>query len=201
MIYSYGPLLQKAGSLPEAFYTPPRPSLPPVREKHALPSKGHIVVHMGTGNPIKEWPLEKWREFAQKMEGIPLVFTGKGEKERENAAKVSASLSGCTNLVDQLSWDAYLALIKEGRCLVGVDSLAGHVAAALETPSVLIYSGMTDPAQWAPSGNFSTVLSHPVPCAPCYRSQGCRSMDCVRGVTVENVVAQVKKILTQTEVP
>lgn len=205
-IYSYEPLLQKMGIAPMVARAHLRPSLPTsgqssslLLRKYALQSKNYIVIHMGTGNPLKQWPLEKWREFVKKLEGIPLVFTGKGRTEREAAEKVSDSLSGCINLVDRLSWEEYLIILKQGSCLVGVDSLAGHAASVLETPSVIIRSGMTHPEEWAPFGKLATVLSHPVPCAPCYRSRGCPSMDCVRKTSVEAVVFEVKKILVQRE--
>ena len=38
-------------------------------------------------------------------------------------------------------------------------------------------------------------MSHPVPCAPCYRSRGCEGMECVRLVDVEEVHDVVEKVL------
>jgi heptosyltransferase-2 len=77
-----------------------------------------------------------------------------------------------------------------------VDSVAGHVAAAVGTPCVIAYSGITDPVLWGPRGSAATVVRHPVPCAPCYRARGCEAMDCVRNIIVEQMHAAIDDALT-----
>ena len=158
-------------------------------DKHRLVQKKYIVMHMGTGNSLKEWPQAKWQALVKEMQGTPIVFTGKGEKEKRDA-----EIPGGINLVDAVNWEEYLIILKNARCLIGVDSLAGHLAAAMQLPSVLIYSGMTDIHEWCPLSDCCTVLTHPMPCAPCYRSSGCASMNCVRDVPVHAVVDAIRNI-------
>src|SRR6185437_7011101 len=93
--------------------------------------ENYIVIHPGTGAAIKEWPLKKWRILIEKLAGHPLVFTGRGEEEKVKVKQMIGENKGCLNLVDQLSWEAFLEVVKGAALLIGVDSAAGHCASAL----------------------------------------------------------------------
>ncbi len=127
-------------------------SLPPISQTLKRPTQKYCIVHMGSGNPAKEWPLSQWRALTERLssQGHYLVFTGKGEKEERDIQTVTHNISNTLNLCNQLDWDEYVALIKEATLLIGVDTSAGHVAAAVDTPSVLLYSGLNPLAHWRP---------------------------------------------------
>lgn len=78
---------------------------------------------------------------------------------------------------------------------MGVDSAVGHVAAATGTPAVLICAGMSNEAQRRLLSGECRVLRHPALCAPCYRSRGCLSMACARGVEASEVLEACPRIL------
>jgi ADP-heptose:LPS heptosyltransferase len=160
---------------------PPLPEVP-----FSLPEE-YIVIHMGCGDPRKEWPAESWRQLCQKLsaEGHFLVFTGRGERERRMAIAASSGLSRCLNGCDQLSWLETIALIRRARFLIGVDTAAGHAAAAVEVPSVLIYSGIEQISRWKPLGPDVHPITYPVPCSPC--RVGCATRECIRNVSVDQV--------------
>jgi ADP-heptose:LPS heptosyltransferase len=166
-----------------------------------VPARGFLVFHMGTAAALKEWPPPHWHELAQRVtaEGHALVFTGTSGRERRNSEHVCARLPGCVNLCGRLSWDELVTVIRHARLLVGVDSVAGHIAAAVGTPCVVISSGITNPAHWRPRGAACRALSHAVPCAPCYRSRGCEGMECVRLVTVQEAYDAVLQMLCRSE--
>lgn len=174
-------------------------SLPPISKTPKQPSQQYCIIHMGSGNAAKEWPLSQWRTLAELLsaQGHYLVFTGKGEKEERDIQTVTQNLTRTLNLCNQLDWNAYVALIKEAKLLIGVDTSAGHVAAAVETPSVLLYSGLNPLTLWRPLGTKATVLQAPVPCAPCYRMSGCSSLACIRNVSVEEVLEKSLEILSR----
>jgi ADP-heptose:LPS heptosyltransferase len=162
-----------------------------------VPPHGYVVFHMGTAVAIKEWPLAHWRELAQRLtvEGQALVFTGTAGREERTSEGVRAGLARSVNLCGRLSWNELVMVIRCARLLVGVDSVAGHLGAATGTPCVLISSGITNSAHWRPRGSACRVLSHPVPCAPCYRSGGCEGMECVRQVSVQSAHEAVLEML------
>lgn len=155
----------------------------------------YIVCHPGSGDPRREWSLEKWRSLAMKLtdEGYSLYFTGRGERERTNIETICEGLKNCINLADQLGWEQFVLVIQKASLLVGMESAAGHIASAVGTPTVSLYTGMHPLKLWRPSQ--SDVLSYPVSCSPCLR--GCASMHCVKNISVEEVynrIGEIKRI-------
>ena len=157
----------------------------------------YIVIHMGTGERLREWPIEKWHILSEKLtvNGYGLVFTGYGQRESGNARLVMAGLSNCVNLCNKLSWGAFVSVVKQSKLVICVESLAGHIAAAVDTPCVAIWSGITNHHHWRPLSNLCQILLHPVPCAPCYRSRGCETMECVRNLQPDDVYLAALKAL------
>lgn len=146
-----------------------------------------IVIHPCAGDPKKEWPLEKWCELAKKLveDGHVLYCTGQGARERKITETICDDLKNCFNLCDQLTWEEFVSLIQRASLLIGVDSAAGHVASAVNTPGVLLFTGIHPPHLWRPQHPKIHVLTHPVPCSPCLK--GCATRRCVQDISVENV--------------
>ena len=142
----------------------------------------YSIVHMGSGAPNRELSLTFWREVAEDLSrSHTLVFTGKGQREAANAACVIAGLSRCVNACDRLSWDAFVAAVRFANAVYGVESMAGHVAAAVGTRCVVAYTGMAGVARWRPESNQCTVITRHLGCAPCENPRGCREIACIRG--------------------
>jgi ADP-heptose:LPS heptosyltransferase len=149
---------------------------------------------MGAGLALKEWPAERWRELVQRLaaEGHHLVFTGTGEDQARKIRAAIADQPGCTDLCDRLSWPEFVAVTASARLVLTVDSVAGHLAAAGGTPVVVLMSGMNRIEQWKPLAERVSVVTQPVPCAPCHRSRGCEAMTCVRGIEVASVLGAIR---------
>ena len=141
-------LLEAAGIRNEVAEPLLRPLLPSQPKKEE--GNEYVVIHMGTGAPEKEWPLERWRELVQALEGRRLVFTGRGPREKEHIRQVMQGIKGAVNLCDMLAWKELLQMIQHAQLLIGVDSMAGHLAAVWEVPSILIYAGATHVCEWRP---------------------------------------------------
>ena len=150
-----------------------------------LREKEYVVFHVGAADSFRDWPSPRWRELALSLaaENRPLVFTGTGAADEARIREITDGLSGCVNLCSRLTWSGFVAAIAGARLLVCVDTVAGHVAAATETPCVVLTAGRW-PYLWRPLGRDVRVLIHPVPCAPCHRNSGCAEMDCLREVPV-----------------
>ena len=73
--------------------------------------------------------------------------------------------------------------------------MMGHLASALGTLSINIYSGIGNINRWKPLGEKSVVITNPVPCSPCHLRNGCNTMDCVRGVKVKEVYLAAQRLL------
>lgn len=174
---------------PPAYLLPPFPGGTPPRPPIAAAPGSYVVVHMGTGAVMKEWPLAKWRDLAERLtaRGLSLCFTGVGARETENATQVMEGLPGAENWCGRLSWVEFLATLRGCRASVCTDSLAAHLTAALDRPGVVISTGLVNPRHWRPLSARSLAVVRETPCAPCFRSRGCEGMECVREVTVEQV--------------
>ncbi len=154
----------------------------------------YVVLHMGTGASLREWPRESWRRLARALvaDGYRLVFTGVGAAERAAIREVTDGLAECTDVCDRLDWHSFREMLASAQLLVCGETSAMHVAAAMGVPCVVTMTGTAGPAQWRPLGSTSSVLINPVPCAPCFQKRGCATMACVRGIGVQTVLDAVR---------
>jgi ADP-heptose:LPS heptosyltransferase len=146
------------------------------------------IVHIGTGARYRELPFEFWRKLAETLsKEYTLVFTGSGAREETQIAEIVDGLDHCVNACNSLSWNGFVAAVRYAEVLYGVESMAGHVAAALGTRSIVVYAGAAGVARWRPDGAV-TVLTNNVECAPCNLPNGCESMACIRGIQPQELI-------------
>jgi predicted lipopolysaccharide heptosyltransferase III len=122
----------------------------------------YVILHPGSARAEKLWDPARWAEtanhFAQNDE-IDLVLTsGRSADERAHVAKITKAirhkiidLSGKTDLL------TLAALIGQAELLVTVDSAPVHLAAATNTPQVILF-GPTNPFHWRPIHSPALIL-------------------------------------------
>ena len=192
---------------------PPTYDLPPIGsiavargrallERLGLDHRAYVVLHPGAGDTRKQWPVHQWRALADRLRryepDLRVVFTGHGASDR---ALIDAIRSGDDSLIsvcDRTTWNELRFLLGNAAIVIGVDSMAVHLAAAADVPCIAIMAAMSDPSHWRPLGPRAHVLNKDVPCAPCFRSKGCAAMQCVRGVTVDSVERTAVDLLRST---
>lgn len=140
------------------------------------------IIHVGTGAPCRELPVDFWRELAIYLSDHKLLFTGRGSRERQAIQEIMRDLPHCINACDKLSWAGYVAAVRHAEKLYGVESMAGHVAAAVGTESEVFYSGVSGAARWRPDTDKAVVFTRHVACSPCHKKDGCAVMDCKIGL-------------------
>jgi ADP-heptose:LPS heptosyltransferase len=144
----------------------------------------YCIVHIGAGALNREMPVDFWRDIAATLsKSYPLLFTGRGSREAAEIARVIDGMENCTNACGKLSWNGFVAAVRYADALYGVESMAGHVAAAVDTPSIVVYSGVAGVARWRPEGPLSTVFTNHIACAPCGNIHGCKNMTCLKDIT------------------
>ncbi|MCL5260770.1 MAG: glycosyltransferase family 9 protein [Gammaproteobacteria bacterium] len=158
-----------------------------------IKAKGYIILHPGSGAILRNWPIVNWRALKEQLLalGYGIVLTGLGAAEQELTDKICAASEDAINLCNKLSWQELVAVIAEAKLLVGVDSCASHITAAVDTPSVIIIGGMVNYTQWQPLTKLTKVLYKNLPCVPCYNKNGCQGMDCICGVEVVQVLSAI----------
>jgi lipopolysaccharide heptosyltransferase II len=138
-----------------SYHVPEVPFAARHRAESALRAAGvaagdYLVVHMGSGSPLREWPREKWRDLAERLtaDGHCLVFTGSGDPQRQAADDVIRGLRQCTNLCEHLGWHEFIHVVKCAKVVVCVETVASHVASAVGTPCVALWTGITRLSHW-----------------------------------------------------
>jgi heptosyltransferase-2 len=120
-----------------------------------------IALHPGSGSEKKNWPLENWRELGEwlfALDPAPALLLVGGEADRAAFASLAAAWSGrAVWFAQDLPLYHLAALLERCRLFIGHDSGISHIAAAVGTPSVLMF-GATDPDVWAPANEKVYVL-------------------------------------------
>jgi ADP-heptose:LPS heptosyltransferase len=132
-----------------------------------------FVVHVGSGMPAKRWPAEHWRELIRHLAAAPdaqVVLVG-SEADRIIAARILAGRpwENVADATGRLRIVELAALADRACVFVGADSGPAHLAAAVGTPVVVLFSGTNSSRQWRPAGQWVRVVRHAVPCGPCHR--------------------------------
>jgi heptosyltransferase III len=103
----------------------------------------YAVIHPFSGSARKNWPLERFRELADRL-AMPVCWCAGPEETLEDALRFD-------NLYELAGW------LGSARVYIGNDSGITHLAAAVGAPVVAIF-GPTDPMVWAPRGERVSVI-------------------------------------------
>jgi len=87
------------------------------------------------------------------------------------------------------------ALLEQADLFAGADSGPAHLAAAVGTPGVVLFSGTNNPRQWRPWGEDVRVVRHAVECSPCHRRR-CpwREHPCMRRLSPRQVTEAIERL-------
>ena len=169
------------------------------------PSLPLVILHPGTSQEPKSWLPEHFAAVAAALSPrFNVVLTG-SPKERDLAEKIAALLPPGTRLpliaAGKLSGTgAFAALIDQAAAVVTGDTLALHLASALETPVVGIYGGSRPGDNLPLFGPQALLYDDAVPCAPCYKERcplrGADHLRCQQAVTPAQALAALERLMT-----
>jgi hypothetical protein len=129
-----------------------------------------IVVnrHASQWTPNKDWPSRHWDELTERLLGWATVVEVGTTSDPGARQFVSDRY---VNLVGQISLDQLVAVIACADLNVGPISAPVHIAAAVGTPSVVIFGGYEPPVCTHYAGNID--LYSALPCSPCWLREPC----------------------------
>jgi lipopolysaccharide heptosyltransferase II len=160
------------------------------------------LVHPAAAFESKQWRTENFARVVETLEarGLRVVALAAG-----NQASVLAALQAqCAARLDafaDLSLPEVTALSARASIFVGNDSGIAHIAAAVRTPSVVIF-GSSNVAHWRPWTEApAEVVREEMPCAPCpgYTCSEFEQPECIRRVSVERVTVAIERVLEEQE--
>jgi lipopolysaccharide heptosyltransferase II len=146
----------------------------------------------------KNWPIEYVAELCDLLmaRNIRVVITGV-EGDRELAQQLlSKAKSKPAILVGKTDINQLAALIEKCKVFITPDSAPQHIAAAVETPVIVLY-GPTDPKRHIPPGKNMIVLNKKIKCSPCY-SPKCRikTHDCMKMIKPQEILKAVEELIS-----
>jgi ADP-heptose:LPS heptosyltransferase len=111
-----------------------------------------VGVHVGAKDAVRRWPAAKFAALADALAdrcNATIVLTGSGGERDLTAAVSSLMHHQPLDLAGRTDIGTFAALLKKLDLLVTNDTGASHLAAAMRTPSVVLF-GPTRPHQFAP---------------------------------------------------
>jgi lipopolysaccharide heptosyltransferase I len=152
-----------------------------------------VILHPGTSSfaTFKRWPTARFAQLARVLvdAGMPVAVSyGPGESELFDA--VAADVPEVLGIDGgKIGLGGMVEVLRQADVVVAADTGPLHIAAAVGTRVVALF-GPKDAGRYGPRGQEHVALSHDVPCRPC-RRRTCPSPQCVLGIEVDAVAAQV----------
>jgi ADP-heptose:LPS heptosyltransferase len=127
----------------------PPPLLP--GDAPAEASRPRLVVHPGSGADWKRWPAARFAEVIRALRRRRAldVLVHQGPADAEAAAALLARLEGDAATLREPELTRLAAVLGAARAYLGGDSGVSHLAAAVGTPSVVLFPPATR-RRWAP---------------------------------------------------
>jgi heptosyltransferase III len=148
-----------------------------------------IFIHPGSGSHLKNWPIQNFLKLVKMLsdDGFdPFFILGPAEDGvAETILRNGLSDEQVLQLFDPVK---LVNILKTGTAFIGNDSGVSHLAAFIGLPTLVIF-GPTHPLRWSPMGRKVETISCQFDCDPCFETskRNCESMDCLTGITPEQV--------------
>lgn len=172
-----------------------------------------VILHPGSSNPDsdRQWVTDRYAELAEeliKQYGAKIIYTGI-ERDSELIDKIQSRMkSPSISLAGKTGLRNFLAVIKLSDLVIGPDTGIIHLAAALDTPVVMMM-GLSDPEDtgpYHPEGKARIARVETLECSPCVHKdpkpeqweicKNLRPVKCMTMLTTELVMQQVRILLS-----
>ena len=155
----------------------------------------YLLFLHGTTWASKHWPEADWRALAQRMAdaGWAVRLPWGSEAERVRAERIVAGIDGAA-VLPKLNLAGVAKVIAGAQACVAVDTGLGHLAAALDVPTISLY-GPTLPGRVGAYGRGQVHLCAPGPDA----GSGDRHKACFDGLDAERVGTELEALLLAPE--
>lgn len=131
------------------------------------PHSPHVIFFHGTTRDDKEWPVSHWMVLAKHCHdaGYEVLLPWGNEREKKRAEEI-ATASVSAKVLPRTSLGELAGLLAQAKAVLSVDTGLGHLAAALNVPTLSMY-GPTDPSHIGAYGENQVHL-----CAPGQEGKG-----------------------------
>lgn len=159
--------------------------------------KGKIIgFHPSAGTPSKTWPKERFALLADRLIeqlGASVFFISEAEEHNLKIIKLmkhkALNLSG-------LALPQAAAVIEKADLFISTNSGPMHLAAAVKTKTIGLFSGESLPLEWGPYGIGNLAIFASMRCAPCHLYQCPKKTTCMDILEADTVLETAKHILS-----
>jgi predicted lipopolysaccharide heptosyltransferase III len=154
------------------------------------------LIHPAAAFATKQWATEHFARVAEYLSErgfAPVAIAAPNEKALLEKLCSEANVKIATF---DLSLPEVTALAARSQLFVGNDSGIAHIAAAVETPAVVIF-GSSNLAHWRPWNSAAAeVVFEEMPCQPCagYFCEKFEQPECILRVPVARVIGAIDRI-------
>ena len=151
----------------------------------------YLLFLHGTTWPSKHWPEANWRQLAERMSelGWAIRLPWGNDTEKARAERIVAGLDNAA-VLPRLNLAGVAKVIAGARACVAVDTGLGHLAAALDVPTLSLY-GPTRPERVGAYGRSQVHLCASGPNA----GSGDRHKPCFDDLPAERVATELEALL------
>jgi ADP-heptose:LPS heptosyltransferase len=177
--------------LPDSWYFPP-PSKIDRWTDGKNPYSLRFAVDVTAAWPARRWPVDRWREVVRGLLKMGKVFLvgrvipKRGEDREEYPRGLGAW--NAHNLIDRTDVHAYAALVKDCDLWLGHDTGGFHIAAAVRTPEVCIFSRSR-----ARGYHLTTALEPTRSCSKFCGLECIEERPCILDITPDMVLEAVRQ--------
>jgi ADP-heptose:LPS heptosyltransferase len=155
-----------------------------------------IALHPISAAEARNWLMDSWCRFIEVLpEGFDVVFIGV-EADRTRLEEIQ---KGCRRKVVMtaglFSLPVLASFLRQCRLLIGVNSGPAHVAAAVGTPVISLFSATDLAEQWGPRGPRVSLIQKKTECSPCQLKECPFENECMRRIGVDEVLSAAKRLL------
>lgn len=167
----------------------------------------YVVFLHGTTWVTKHWPELYWKQLAELAveRGMQVKLPWGNDAEKARAERIAAGLPG-VQVLPRLPLAGMANILAGARGCVAVDTGLGHLAAALDVPTISLF-GPTNPGFTGAYGAVQSHLASDFPCAPCMSKkckyeptpQDARQFDLRRELPLCFTRLSPERVMTQLE--
>jgi lipopolysaccharide heptosyltransferase II len=158
----------------------------------------YALMHPSTAFFTKQWPVENFARTAEYLAEKSLHTVAITSKAESETLKQLVAESKCPiTTFDDLTLPEITALASKARLFVGNDSGIAHIAAAVNTPTAVIF-GSSNRDHWRPWTDApNEIVYEEFACQPCpgYTCEVYGEPKCILSVKPEAVFAAIERIL------
>lgn len=159
-----------------------------------------VAVNAGTKMDQKEWGLANWQDFMQRLHiHFPqgkLVFVGAADEYNFSENCIESWKGDAINLCGKTNPRVSAAIIKKCMLFIGHDSGPIHLAGAVNTPILGIFSCRNIPDQWIPRGENKRLVFPETDCAKSTDPECQNEPDfCIRHISPKRVENELVSLL------